>query len=135
MNRLERAIAIALDAHAGQRSQSGEPYVLHPLRVMLRLATDDERIAGVLHDVVERSPAWTLRRLAKDGFSPTIVDTVDALSRRDGETYGAYIARASANELARRVKIADLEDKLESVRTDRRAKKFRNALSVLRMGP
>ena len=135
LNELERAIAIALDAHAGQRSRSGDPYVLHPLRVMLRLATDDERIAGVLHDVVERSPEWTLRRLAKDGFSPAIVDAVDALSRRDGEAYGAYIVRVSANELARRVKIADLEDKLESVRMDGRAKRFRTALSALRTRP
>jgi (p)ppGpp synthase/HD superfamily hydrolase len=134
MSKLELAVAIALDAHAGQRGRSGEAYVLHPLRVMLRLATVDERIAGVLHDVVERSPAWTLRRLAKNGFSPKVVAAVDALSRRAGERYEDYILRASTNGLARRVKVADLEDKLESGQSEGRTNKYRRALSVLRPG-
>ena len=129
---LERAIGIAVDAHGGQRKRSGEAYVLHPLRVMLRLATEEERIAGVLHDVVERSRVWSLRRLAKNGFPAGIVAAVDALSRRNGERYDDYILRASRNDLARRVKIADLEDKLESARSNGREKKYRKALSVLR---
>jgi (p)ppGpp synthase/HD superfamily hydrolase len=129
---LERAIGIAVDAHAGQRGRSGEAYVLHPLRVMLRLATEEERIAGVLHDVVERSSSWSLRRFAKNGFSARIVAAVDALSRRNGEGYEDYILRASRNDLARRVKIADLEDKLESAQSDGRTKKYRKALLVLR---
>jgi (p)ppGpp synthase/HD superfamily hydrolase len=129
---LERAIEIAIDAHAGQKGRSGEAYVLHPLRVMFRLANEDERIAGVLHDVVERAPDWTLRRLAKNGFPPEIVAAIDALSRREGERYEDYILRASRNQLARRVKIADLEDKLTSAQADGRTKKYGRALSVLR---
>lgn len=135
MSTLERAIAIALEAHAGQRDRLGRLFVLHPLRVMIRLGTDEERIAGVLHDVVERSPAWPLPRLAREGFRPEIVDAVDALSRRDGEGYEEYVRRASANDLARRVKIADLEDKLESAGPDEDAARFRRALSVLGAPP
>jgi hypothetical protein len=99
---------------------------------MLRLATEEERIAGVLHDVVERSSRWPLRRLVKNGFSAGIVAAVDALSRRNGERYEDYILRASRHDLARRVKIADLEDKLELSQSDGRTKKYRKALSVLR---
>ena len=131
VNRLERAAAIALQAHAGQRSRSGEPYVLHPLRVMLQLVTEEERIVGVLHDVVERSPEWPLRRLARNGFPPRIVDAVDALSRRDEESYGDYILRVCENRHARGVKIADLEDKLASTPSPGRLRKYRNALEVL----
>jgi len=50
---LERAVAIAAQAHAGQRDKAGEPYILHPLRVMLRMATDELQIVAVLHDVLE----------------------------------------------------------------------------------
>lgn len=50
---LEKAIEVAVDAHAGQKVKNGRPYILHPLRVMLRGQADQERIAGVMHDVVE----------------------------------------------------------------------------------
>ena len=53
MSTLERAIAIAATAHAGQKDKGGHPYILHPLRVMLALQKEDERIVAVLHDVVE----------------------------------------------------------------------------------
>jgi len=135
MSTLERAIAIAVEAHAGQQDRSGAPYVLHPLRVMFRLATDEERIAGVLHDVVERSPAWTLRRLSAEGFSPEIVTAIEALSRRDGEEYEAYILRSASSDLARRVKIADLTDKIEAAGPSGPPEKFRRAISVLRAWP
>jgi (p)ppGpp synthase/HD superfamily hydrolase len=132
---LERAIAIAVDAHAGQRDRSGAPYVLHPLRVMFRLATDEERIAGVLHDVVERSPDWTLGRLSAEGFATEVVRAVDALSRRDGETYEDYILRSATSDLARRVKIADLDDKIETAGPSGPPEKFLRAIAVLRSGP
>jgi len=131
---LERAIAIALEAHAGQRDRSGTPYVLHPLRVMLRLGTEEERITGVLHDVVETSPAWTLRSLSAEGFSPEIVAAVEALSRRDGEEYDAYILRCATNDLGRRVKLADLTDKIEAA-GPAPPEKFLRAISLLRGGP
>ena len=52
MATLERAIAIAAAAHAGQVDKAGQPYILHPLRVMLRVHTPEERMAAVLNDVV-----------------------------------------------------------------------------------
>src|SRR5687767_2629355 len=82
---LERAIAIAAQAHAGQVDKAGQPYILHPLRVMLRLATEEERIVGVLHDVVEDTPV-SLQQLRDEGFSESVLSAVEALTKRDGET-------------------------------------------------
>jgi len=53
MSTLERAIALAAKAHEGQVDKAGAPYILHPLRMMLKLSSTDERITAVLHDVVE----------------------------------------------------------------------------------
>lgn len=109
---LEEAIAIALEAHRGQTDRAGEPYVLHPLRMMQRLRTDAERITAVLHDVVEDS-AWALDDLRTRGFPGEVLDAVDAVTRRPDEPYDALVERAAANPIARAVKLADLEDNLD----------------------
>jgi guanosine-3',5'-bis(diphosphate) 3'-pyrophosphohydrolase len=109
---LERAIAIAAQAHAGQIDKAGQPYVLHPLRVMLRLATDEERIAGVLHDVVEDTPV-SLQQLRAEGFSEAVLSAIEALTKRDGETRLEAAARAAANPLARSVKLADNAENMD----------------------
>lgn len=110
---LEDAIALAVEAHRGQTDKAGEPYVLHPLRVMLRLETQEERIVAVLHDVAEDG-AVGLERLRGLGFPDRIVEALDALTRREGkETYAEYIERLSGNRMARRVKLADLEDNMD----------------------
>jgi (p)ppGpp synthase/HD superfamily hydrolase len=110
MSTLERAIAIAAEAHARQVDKAGVPYILHPLRLMLRMETDDERIVAVLHDVAEDSPAWDLDRLRAEGFSERVILAIDFLTRRAGESYEEFIVRAGHNEIGRRVKLADLED-------------------------
>jgi GTP diphosphokinase / guanosine-3',5'-bis(diphosphate) 3'-diphosphatase len=56
MSTLETAIALAAAAHAGQTDKAGQPYILHPLRVMLCMQTNAERMVAVLHDVVEDTP-------------------------------------------------------------------------------
>lgn len=82
--------------------------MLHVLRVVL--AVDGEaRTAAALHDVVEKSD-WTLKKLRKEGFAEEVVDAVDALTRRDLESREEFIRRAAAHPIARRVKLADLED-------------------------
>lgn len=137
MSTLERAIAIAVEAHTGQQDKVGQPYILHPLRVMLAVRSPEERMVGALHDVVEDS-AWTLGALREAGFSPDVVDAVDAISRREGEEYFDFVLRAGANPLARPVKVADLRDNLDLSRiaapTDRdqeRCERYRKALALL----
>jgi (p)ppGpp synthase/HD superfamily hydrolase len=110
---LERAIRVALGAHGGQTypSPEPEPYILHPLRVMCSLDGEWERIAAVLHDVVEDS-AVTLSHLEREGFPPHLLRTLDCLTHRPGEGYSAYIERVATDVTAAHVKIADLEDNL-----------------------
>lgn len=112
MSLLDQAIALAAQVHAGQKDRYGEPYILHPLRVMLRMTTDTERIAAVLHDVVEDSPL-SLDDLRARGFPAEVVEIVDRLTTREGETYDALIARAAAHPAARHIKLADLEDNMD----------------------
>lgn len=112
MSTLERAIAIAATAHEGQTDKAGAPYILHPLRVMTRMDDEAARIAAVLHDLVEDT-GWTLERLQAEGFAREVVEAVDHLTRRDGETYMEFCARTATNALARRVKLADLADNLD----------------------
>ena len=111
MSTLERAIAIATEAHAGQLDKAGAPFILHPLRVMLRVDGDEARMAAVLHDVVEDS-VWTLDQLRAEGFTETVLAAVDGLTRREGEVYLDFCRRAAGNTIARAVKLADLEDNL-----------------------
>lgn len=121
MSTLERAIAIAARVHEGQFDKAGEPYILHPLRIMMRMPDETSRIVAVLHDVLEDSPPadkWTAERLQAEGFAIDVVDAVLSVSRLDpeGETYEAFIERAATNKVGRVVKIADLEDNMNLLR-------------------
>ncbi|MBN1659339.1 MAG: HD domain-containing protein [Anaerolineae bacterium] len=113
MGTLDRAILIAAQAHLGQVDKVGEPYVLHPLRVMMAVEGETEQTVAALHDVVEDSTEWTLERLRGEGFSEEVVEAVDHLTRREGETYEAFVERAAGNPIARRVKLADLADNMD----------------------
>ncbi|HZI12549.1 MAG TPA: GTP pyrophosphokinase [Myxococcus sp.] len=109
---LEEAIALAVEAHRGQRDKAGQPYILHPLRVMMRLEDEEARTVAILHDVVEDTP-YTLERLRALGYAEPVLSALDALTRRKDETYEAFVERLRPNALARRVKLADLEDNMD----------------------
>ncbi|MGG5288785.1 GTP pyrophosphokinase [Pseudomonas shirazensis] len=109
MSTLERAIAVAAKAHEGQYDKGGAAYILHPLRVMMRVSTPEQRIVAVLHDVLEDTPL-TVSDLALEGFPLKILAALLSLSRRPGESYEAFVIRAGADPLAREVKLADLAD-------------------------
>ncbi len=109
---LERAVLLAVEAHRGQRDKAGAPYILHPLRMMLRMETPHEMMAAVLHDVVEDS-GWTLDGLRREGFPEAVLEAVECLTRRRDESYEAFIERTAQHPLARRVKRADLEDNMD----------------------
>jgi hypothetical protein len=138
MPTLDDAILLAARVHHGQRDRAGSPYVLHPLRMMLRMESDTERMVAVLHDVVEKT-SLTLADLVQAGYSEEVVKAVDCLTRREGESYDHLIERARGNPLACAVKIADLEDHLD-LRWSReladedlaRLKKYRQAWLHLR---
>ncbi len=112
MPTLEDAIALAVEAHRGQRDKAGQTYILHPLRVMMRLETEAEQMAAILHDVVEDTP-YTLERLRELGYPEEVLGALDCLTKREGESYEAFIERVRPHPLARRVKLADLEDNMD----------------------
>ena len=113
MATLERAIEIATEAHRGQLDKAGNEYIGHPLRVMAMGKTTEEKIVGILHDVVEDS-SWTFERLAAEGFSALIIETLRCLTKQpDSEPYDKYIARIKHNPLAVAVKLNDLTDNMD----------------------
>jgi (p)ppGpp synthase/HD superfamily hydrolase len=135
---LERAIAIAAEAHSGQVDKSGAPYILHPLRVMLGVTGVEEQIVGVLHDVIEDCPGWTFERLRTEGFSEEVLRGLDAVTNRSGESYDEFVLRAGSDAIARAVKMSDLRDNMDlsristpSERDFARIEKYRSALITL----
>jgi len=112
MSTLERAIQIAAVSHAGQVDKAGQPYILHPIRVMLRLTGEHERMAAILHDVVEDTPV-TLESLAAEGFPQAVLDAVQALTKLPGESRIAAARRAAVNPIARAVKLADNAENMD----------------------
>lgn len=83
------------------------------------MTSPETRIVAVLHDVVEDSPEhdkWTFERLREAGFSEQVVEAVDCVTSRADEPYEDFIARCSRNEIAREVKLGDLEDNMNLLR-------------------
>ena len=139
MATLERAIALAAQAHEGQVDKAGAPYILHPIRMMLSVDTPEARVAAVLHDVVEDTPV-SLEELRAEGFSEAVIGAVEALTKRleEEDDYDAFIRRVAPNPLARQVKLADLRDNCDVSRIAqptekdwRRIEKYKRAIQYL----
>jgi hypothetical protein len=139
MATLARAIEIAVLAHKGATDKAGAPYILHPLRLMFAVEDADAKIVAVLHDVVEDSKPphrWGTEELMAEGFSLRVLDTLDCVTARPGESYDAFIDRILPNPIARRVKVADILDNMSLVRLGReiteedvvRLRKYQRAL-------
>lgn len=142
MATLERALLLATTAHMGQVDKAGQPYILHPLRLMMRLETEEERTVAILHDTVEDTPL-TLAQLRQEGFSEAVLVALDHLTHRPEQSYEAYMERLRRNVLAVRIKRLDLEDNMDIRRLDepltdrdcQRLKKYRRVWSWLQRLP
>ena len=106
---VERAIAIAVHYHRGQRDKAGECYLMHLFRVMLSCETPAAQQAGVLHDVLEDTAA-TPASLVEAGLSNDIIEAVILLTKPPEMPYSSYLVRLSKNQLAAEVKRNDLRD-------------------------
>jgi hypothetical protein len=116
MATIEKALQIAARAHEGQVDKHGQPYVLHPLRVMSAVEDGEARIVAILHDVIEDTSV-TADDLRREGFGEPILEALDRLTRRKDEPYAEYVIRCKGHEIARRVKLADLDDNSRPSRT------------------
>jgi len=149
---LEKAIKIAVEAHTGQVDKGGNPYILHPLRIMLSLKSEKERIVGVLHDVVEDCESWSWERLRNEGCSDEILEALKSVSKSPTEEaehhslneeeklahYLEFIKRSKSNKIGRKVKAADIRDNLDISRIDNitvsdvyRLNRYKEALKML----
>lgn len=116
-NLIEKALCIATQAHFGQRDKAGAPYILHPIRVMCRCTTDNERIVALLHDTIEDTDV-TAEYLLAQRFPIEIVAAVLSISRKANESYEDFIIRAKKNPIGRKVKMYDIEDNMDFKRND-----------------
>lgn len=131
---LSKAITLAIKAHEGQVDKSGMPYAGHIMRVMAAGRTVDEKIVGVLHDVVEDTD-WTFDALLNEGFPVHIVEALRCVTKLwDDEPYDNFIERVKTNPLAAAVKINDLTDNMDVRRykglTDWDVKRLRKYLKA-----
>lgn len=126
MANLQRAIEIAVKAHAGQEDE-GEPYILHPMRVMLSLrdgATEEEPIVAMLHDSIERGDI-DFDDLKKAGFSKKALRAIQLLTHdKEKTSYADYVMKLKADPIARAVKLADLRDNANLNHVTMRPKKW-----------
>jgi hypothetical protein len=112
---LEKAIQIAIEAHQGQTDRAGTSYILHLIRVMNAGQTKNEKICGILHDLVEDTP-WTFEALRKEGFSEEVISALVCVTKQPNEPYTHFIERIKKNSLATKVKLNDLRDNMDITR-------------------
>ncbi len=118
---LNRAIKIADKAHKGQTDKYHAPYIAHVMRVMEYGKTMDEKIVGVLHDVVEDHPnEFSLDYLRGEGFPEYIIFAISCLTKFDPEEeYDDFVKRTERSQLAVAVKLNDLRDNMDLRRVTR----------------
>ncbi len=109
---LKHAIFIAVKAHNKQLHRSDQPYIGHLFRVMNAGQTLEEKVVGILHDLIEDTQL-RLVDLSHEGFSEEIIDAVHALSKLENEDYDHYLQRVKKNNLAISVKLNDLSDNMD----------------------
>lgn len=135
---INKAIETAAKAHDGQADKAGQPYIYHPLRVMLYArGGENVKCAAVLHDVMEDSDI-TEKALREMGFSEDIITALRLLTRREGQDYFEYVKNLKSNPIAKAVKLADLKDNMDMSRikepTERdlmRLEKYKKARALL----
>ena len=112
---LAHALKLAYEAHEGQVDKAGASYINHCLRVAEAMTTTKEKIVALLHDVVEDTEI-TFEYLEHEGFSEEVVTAVKAITRELEEPYNDYLLRVAKNELAYKVKLADMMDNSDVTR-------------------
>lgn len=115
MSTLEQAILLATSQHAGQLDKGGQPYILHPLRLMLQFSDPTLQIVAVLHDILEDTPT-TVDDLQLLGFSIDIIEALQALTKQTGESRLEAAKRTALNPIATQVKYKDVLDNMNLAR-------------------
>jgi len=114
-NIIEKSLEIALNAYSGQTDKAGKTYILHPLRLMAQMETEEEMSVALLHDVIEDSE-YTAEDLLNNGIPAVVVKAVQCLTKSPDENYELFIDRVLENKLATKIKQADIEDNINILR-------------------
>ena len=138
MSTLEKAIALAATQHAGQLDKGGQPYILHPLRLMLQFSNPTLQIIAVLHDILEDT-ATTAEELKALGFRAEITQAIQALTKQTGESRSEAAKRTALNPLATQVKYVDVLDNMNLSRINNptardfaRLEEYKEVLEILK---
>ena len=139
---IEQARELARRYHDGQVDQAGRPYVEHVERVCDAVSGPDEKLAALLHDLLEDTELEP-RDLSCAGAPAQVVEAVKALTRRPDEPYEDFVRRAATDPIARVVKSADVADNADESRlallksddAERLREKYRRARQILRETP
>lgn len=137
---LATAIRIMGSVHENHLDKGGKPYALHPIRIAMRLRTDDMELMAIamLHDVIEDSE-MTIEDLRAEGFSQRVLDALALLTHDPEDSYETYIRKMAANIDAILVKLEDLRDNSDITRLKglkdkdfKRMQRYQKAFTYLR---
>ena len=131
------AINLLFEAHKDQKDKSGLPYIFHPFHVAEQMDDEDSTIVALLHDLLEDT-SYTVEDLKKIGFNNKVCDAIILMTHDDNVKYLDYVKKIKNNEIARKVKIADLKHNSDLTRLDiiteydlERKAKYAKALEIL----
>jgi len=132
-------MVIAFQAHKDKVDKSGIPYIFHPMHLAEQMETEEAVIVALLHDVVEDTD-WSIEDLVQQGFSKDVISALELLTHKDDLDYLDYVRKikASTNEFAKAVKLADLRHNSDTSRLDhideetiKRIEKYAEAILIL----
>ena len=133
---IDLARVLAAFAHAGQMDKAGQPYLSHPVAVAEKVCKPEEKVTALLHDVLEDT--FVLPETIENLFGAEILTALQAVTKKPGEGYMDFVARAKQNPIARAVKLADLEHNMDLSRIPNptgedlaRVEKYRKAKAFL----
>lgn len=133
----KKAMKLCFEAHKEQKDKSGMPYVFHPYHLAEQMEDEDTTVTALLHDVLEDTPL-TLEDLRAMGFNERVLEALALMTHDESIPYMDYVAKLRTNEIARAVKLADLQHNSDLTRLDtvddralRRAGKYRQAIALL----
>lgn len=130
MTFVETARQLAYKAHEGQYRRGGKHFMVHPSRVAEEVHTDIQKAVAFLHDTLEMTNL-TVEAMRAAEIPLEVVVAVEAMTRKDGETYLDYIRRCKLDPDARAVKIADIRDNLMDMPTNTMIVRYGKALEIL----
>ncbi len=133
----KKALKLCFDAHKNQVDKTGLPYVFHPFHLAEQMNDEISTVCALLHDVIEDTP-YTLLDLKNMGFNDTVIEVLTLLTHNENVPYFDYVKKIKNNEIAKKVKIADLKHNSDVSRlnevdewTIKRNQKYTEALRIL----